>query len=201
MSTVIAHVKSVLDFLKRQPDLDGSHLLKKESAALLKAVEKYLSRAEEIELSLCPDYLEAQALLEGEGKTLATVSFIKAFSRKHCSRSLAPVKADKKARSDLLLLAAADKRLSELKTALDPSKEFRDLMATLLKMGNGAITEQVLAMPAARFRCLVDANGLDAGRTAGGSVSTSKAARQKVVEQILHIKASDRTLSDLVRGR
>lgn len=200
MTRVIEPVKRVMDFLRRQPDLDGSALLKTESAILVKAVDKYLQKAEEIELTLKPEYAETLALIERDGKSLATKDFIRKFSSENCSVTLTTAKTEKKARKELVLLAARDNKLAKLKKALDPSRKFRELMKQLLELTEQEIAARVSALKPAEFRGLVEANGLEASRTRGGTISTSAVSKTRVVKQILHIKRSDQYLSGLGYG-
>lgn len=200
MVKVIDSVARVMGFLKRQPDLDGSALLKNESTALAKALEKYIHKAEEIELTLKPEYAETLALIEADGKSVATKDFIKKFSGENCSVMLSPAKIDKKARKELVLLAARDNKLGKLKKALDPSRKFRELIKELLQLTENEVTARVAALKPAEFKGLVEANGLEASRTGTGTISTSAASKTRVVKQILHIKNSDQYLTGLGYG-
>lgn len=197
MATVSDQIKRVTDFLKRQPNLDGSMLLKKESDALAKAAGKYAEKAENIELSLKPEYAETLALIEGDGKNIATTRFIKEFSATCCSRTLEFEKADKKARKELVDLAARENKLSKLKKALDPERKYREQIKELMKLDETTIASRILAMTAQTFKGLVEAVGLEATRTSSGAISTSKANKNKVLKQILHMKRSDEYLAGL----
>lgn len=200
MTRVIESVDRVRDFLKRQPDLESSTLLKTETADLVKALEKYLQKAEEIESTLKPGYAETLALIEGDGKSIATKEFIRKFSSENCSHTINPAKTDKKVRKELVLLAAKDNKLSKLKKALDPSRKYRELIKDLLHLTEHEITKRVSALKPAEFKGIVEANGLEATRTKTGTISTSAANKAKVVKQILHIKQSDSYLSGLGYG-
>jgi len=200
MTKVTGFVARVMGFLKRQPDLDGSALLRTESAALAKALEKYIHKAEEIELTLKPEYAETLALIEGDGRSLATKDFIKKFSADNCSVLLSPAKTDKKARKELVLLAARENKLGKLKKALDPSRKYRELIKELLQLTEQQIAKRISRLKPAEFKGLVETNGLEASRTGSGAISTSAANKTKVVKQILHIKKSDQYLSGLGYG-
>jgi hypothetical protein len=197
MTRIRESVAQVMEFLKRQPDLDGSTLLKTEAAALEKAMQKYLQKAVEIELTLKPEYAETLALIEGDGKPLATKDFIKKFSSENCSVTLGPAKADKKARKELMLLAAKDNKLAKLKKALDPSRKYRELIKDLLELTEHEIAKRISSLKPAEFKGLVEANGLEVARTKSGTISTSASNKTKAVKQILHIKRSDQYLSGL----
>jgi hypothetical protein len=196
MVKVLAALEQALKFIGRYPNLDGSHLLKKESASLASALEKYNSKAEEIELSFLPDYAETQSLIEGEAKKRVTADFIKKFTKKHCSTQLVFEKADKKARMALLLSASKDNKLHQLRQDLDQNQRYREMFQELGESSEGDIKVKILNMAAKDFTGLVVANGLDAIRTKGGAVSSSKLAREKVLKQILRDKMSD----ELIRG-
>jgi hypothetical protein len=197
MALIAGLVAQAMEFLKRHPELDGALLLSKESAAVAKSLEKYLEQAHAVELTLQPEYAATIALVEGDGKAVATVEFIMKFTAKNCSRALKPHKADKKARKELVMQAAQDDKLIQLRKALDPKRKYRDLMAELIKKSEDSIKSQVFSMTPVSFRGLVEANGLDVPRTASGAISTSKVNRDKVVKQIVHIKQSDRYLAGL----
>jgi hypothetical protein len=196
MVKVLAALERAVKFIGRHPNLDGSHLLKKESASLASALEKYNSKTQEIELSFIPGYAETQSLVEGEAKKRVTVDFIKKFTKKHCSTQLVFDKADKKARTALLVSAAKDNKLHQLQKDLDQNQKYRELFQELGELGEGNIKVKILSMAAKDFTSLVVANGLDAIRTKGGAVSCSKSAREKVLKQILRDKMSD----ELIRG-
>jgi hypothetical protein len=197
MTETHALIKRIADFMERQPNLDSSILLRSEVQALCDAAEAYLTRAEEIELTLMPDYAETAALMEGDGRNIATVDFIRNFSKCHCTKMLNPKRADKKARRSLLLLAAKDGKLKELRTQLDPDKKFRDLLQKLLELDSKAIEKKILGMKPADFRAMVTANGLDAHRTNSGEISCAKASRIKAVLTLRRIQGSCATLASV----
>jgi hypothetical protein len=197
MALVAGLLAQAIEFLKRHPELDGALLLRKESTPLAKSLEKYLRQALDIELTLKPEYAATIVLVEGEGKTVATAEFIKKFTAKNCSRTLKPAKADRKARKELVMQAAQDDKLTQLRKALDPKRKYRDLMAELIRTSEDSIRSQVIAMAPVAFRNLVEANGLAVQRTSAGAVSTAKVNREKVVKQIVHIKQSDHYLAGL----
>jgi hypothetical protein len=197
MDRILEPLERTFAFLKRNPNLDGSTLLKKEAITLVKALNKYNEKAEAVELSLTADYAEAAALLEGDGKSLVTAEFIRQFTSRHCTNTLSFNKANKKERTALLLLAARDKKLTILKKQIDPSKKYREMYQKLLSETEKVIEKQVVAMKAGDFRGIVNAAGLDAPRTRGGAVSTAKAARNKVLQQIIRSKQSDELMDNL----
>jgi hypothetical protein len=154
----------------------------------------------ETELTLKPEYAETLALIEGDGKPLATKDFIKKFSGENCSVTLSPAKVDKKARKELILLAAKENKLAKLKRALDPSRKYRELIKDLLELNDNEIADRISRLRPAEFKGLVEANGLEVARTKSGTISTSAANKTKAVKQILHIKRSDQYLSGLRYG-
>jgi hypothetical protein len=198
MAGVFESLEKACDFLRQHPDLDGSTLLKKETNALVKALGKFNEKAEEVKLSLTADYAEAAALLEGDGKPLATPAFIREFTKKHCTTTLSFSRANKRERTALLLRAARDGKLSILKELIDPSKKFRQMYQALLSKPTADIKREILAMKPAVFRGIVNAAGLSAPRTKAGAVSTAKTARKKVLHQIIRSKQSDKLMDSLV---
>ena len=199
MAKIFEALNTAFDFLFRRPNLDGSTLLKKESETLGKALEKYNGKAGEIELSLMPDFAETAAIVEGDGKSLITADFIKDFTSRNCSSKLVVPKADKKARTALLMLAARENKLGLLKQQLDPIQKYRELFHTLMKQHEAAIKDKIYKMKPADFANLVKAAGLDAIKTSKGTVSTSKASRDKVLKQILRDKQSDELMTGLAQ--
>lgn len=195
MSDMTALLSGALEFTRRQPQLSSSGQLKRESEALFKALEKYCSKADEIEVSLTSGFAETLTLIEGSGKAIATREFIKEFSGSHLSSALSPTKSDKKARRDLVILAAKEGKLKRLRIDLDPAQKFRKMLLDLLKQDDKAITEKVMNMTPNVFRGIVASNGFDATHTATGAISTSQPTRKKVLKQILHMAASERCLS------
>lgn len=191
MTRLLEALSKAADFIERHPNLERSHLLKKESESLDKALEKYNQKSEEIGLSFAPNYAEAAALIEGDAKSRVTTAFIRDFTKKNCSSQLVLEKADKKARTALLMLAARDNKLEQLKTALDQKQKYRQIFQELLEATEREIKTRVMTIPAREFGSLVSAVGLDAPRTKSGSVSASKAAREKVLKQILRDKTSE----------
>ena len=183
-------IKRITEFMERQPNLDSSILLKTEVQALCDAAEAYLVRAEEVELTLMPGYAETAALMEGDGRSIATVDFIRNFSKRYCTKILHPKRADKKARRSLLLLAAKDAKLEELRNQLDPDRKYRELAQRLLELDSKTIEKKILSMKSADFRALVTANGLDAHRTSSGQISCAKASRMKALFTLRRIQGS-----------
>ena len=190
MTEAHALIKRITDFMERQPNLDSSILLRSETQALCDAAKAYLAKAEEIELTLKPGYAETAALMEGDGKSIATVDFIRGFSKRYCSETLDPKRADKSARKALLLLAAEDSKLDELRNKLDPEKKYRELLQKLLESDDKTIKDRILSMKPADFKALVTANGLDAHRTSSGEVSSAKASRMKALLTMRRIQDS-----------
>jgi hypothetical protein len=197
MSKLFEELKAATDFIKRRPKLEGSHLLKKESDSLLKALEKYNAKAGELDLSFTPGYTETAALIEGDAKSRVTVQFIKDFTRSHCSTQLVFEKADKKARTALLTRATRDGKLQKLQQVLDQRQRFRDMYHELLELADTEIKTRLLAMPAKDFCGLVTTIGLDAPRLKNSAVSASKASREKVLKQILRDKTSEELMSGI----
>ncbi len=189
-------LRKATDFIERRPNLEGSHLLKRESESLSKALEKYNRKAEEIDLSLAPYYAETAALIEGDSKNRVTTKFIRDFTKKNCSTPLVFERADKKARLALLILAAREGKLEQLRGALDQKEKYRERYHELLKSTPNEITVELMAMPAGDFSALVNAVGFDAPRTTKGAISTARDARKKVLKQILR----DKTSEDLMIG-
>jgi len=184
-------------FLERNPNLDGSRLLKKEATALVKALNRYNEKTKEVELSLTPDFAETAAILEGDGRRLVTPDFVRDFTGKHCSETLTFSKANKKERTALLLLAAQDGKLRILKKKIDPSRKYREMYQSLLNESETIVEQRILEMKAADFRGIVNSAGLDAPRIKSGAVSTSKASRKKVLKQILRDKTSEELMDGL----
>ena len=114
MDRILEPLERTFAFLKRNPNLDGSTLLKKEAITLVKALNKYNEKAEAVELSLTADYAEAAALLEGDGKSLVTAEFIRQFTSRHCTNTLSFNKANKKERTALLLQTATSMQLVQI---------------------------------------------------------------------------------------
>ena len=197
MKKIRESLQETLEFLNRYPNLDGSTLLKKEADSLWKALQKYNERAEEVGLSLTADFAETSSLLEGDGKNIVTPDFIKTFTRKHCSKILSFDKANKKERSELLLLAAKEKKLPILKKMIDPSKMYREMYQDIIKESTRGIEQKLLSMKPKDFQGLVNAVGLDAPRTKTGGISTSKTVRKNVLKQILRDKESDELMDAL----
>jgi hypothetical protein len=197
MTMLLEALKRAADFVERHPKLERSHDLKKESESLGNALRKYNAKAEEMALSFTPNYAETSALLEGEAKSRVTVEFIKSFTQKNCSSPLVCAKSDKKARTALLILAARDGKLEQLKKALDQNQKYRERFQRLLEAAETEIKTKLIAMPAGDFKGLVTAVGLDALKTQSGAVSTSKASREKALKQILRDKASEELMSGL----
>lgn len=196
MPKIAKEVQAVMEFFERRPSLDGSNLLKKESAALQKALNNLLAKAGEIELSLQPGYAETENLVEGTGKPLCNKDFMREFSHKHLSKNLNPSKADKKARQELLKLAAQDGKLDELRKALDPQKKYRDMLQDLMKRDDAAVKKRVMSMKPVDFRGIVTANGFEAPETKSGAISTAKSARAKVLKQILNLMENSQYLDN-----
>jgi hypothetical protein len=196
MANTMEALRRALDFLDRYPHLEGSNLLKTESERLATALEKYNSKAEGVELSLKPDFSEVAALIEGRAKRLLTASFIKDFAKKYCSTVLTVSRADKRARTDLLMLAAKEQKLQELRDVLDDSRKYRHMLHRLMDEKANEIQAKILNMPAEEFKALVEANGLDVIRTGTGKVSTKADSRKKTLKHILR----DKTADDLMAG-
>jgi hypothetical protein len=199
MIKILDALKKALDFINRHPKLEGSQLLNKESESLASALGKYNSKAEEIELSLAPNYTETAVLIEGEAKSRVSVSFIKEFTKKYCSFQLVFQKADKKARTALLMLAAREDKLKELQRNLDQNQKYREMFHKLIGGKQSDIRAEIMNMPAKDFGGLVTAVALDAPRIKSGAVSSSKTAREKVLKQILRDKMSDELMIGLGR--
>ncbi len=189
-------LSNALAFLDRQPALEGSNLLKKESTSLANALEKYNAKTEEVELSLSPNFTEVAALVEGEAKSRVTTSFIKDFTNRHCSTKLVFQKSGKPARIALLLLAAREGRLDQLRQALDRSEKYREMYHHLMETKEDNIRAKILGMPATDFKGIVTAIGLDAPRIQSG-VSSSATARKQVLKQMLRDKKTDELMNGL----
>ncbi|HTY23014.1 MAG TPA: hypothetical protein VMC85_07780 [Desulfomonilaceae bacterium] len=197
MDTVLEPLNRAFTFLKRYPNLDGSKLLEKEARGLIKALIKYNDKAETVHLSLIPDYAETAGLLEAEGKSLVTPDFVAEFTRKHCSRILSFDRINKKERTTLLLLAAKDGKLKDLKKQLDPTRKYREVFQNLLSEPAEVIRKKVVSMKSGDFQGMVKAVGLDAPRTRAGSISASKGAKENVIKQMLRDKKSDELMERL----
>jgi hypothetical protein len=197
MDKVLEPLEQAAEFLKRHPNLDGSRLLKKEATALVKALDKYNDKAQELELSLTPDYAETAALIASEGKSLVTPDFVREFTRKQCSTILDFNKINKKERDALLLLTAQNGKLQALRKQLDPTKKYRERFQRLLSESDEVIKLTIFAMKARDFQEIVKAAGLDAPRTKSGTVSTGKGAKEIVLKQILREKKSDELMERL----
>jgi len=197
MGKVLEPLERASAFLRRNPNLEDSRLLQKEAAALVKALVNYNEKAGEIELSLTPDYAETASLLDSDGKPLATPDFVRDFTQKHCSVTLSFPKVNKKERTALLLLAARDKKLKILRQQLDPSKKHREMFQRLLGESDQNIRQKILSMKAADFQGLIKAVGLDAPHTQSGAISTSRAAKEGAIKQILGAKRSDELMDSL----
>lgn len=199
MARLTDALKKAEQFLTRHPSLEASTLLKKESATLIAALDKYSSKAEEIELSLTADFVVTADLVHGEAKNRVTKDFIRDFTKSHCSAPLVVVKADKKARTALLVLAAKDNKLPKLQELLDQSQRYREMLHQLLEKRESDIRQTILSMPSQDFGALVRAAGLDAPKTGTGAVSSSRKAREIVLKQVLRDKVSDQLMIRLGR--
>jgi hypothetical protein len=197
MDKILEPLTRASDFLRRYPNLDGSRVLNKEAAALVKALNKYNDKAAELELSLTPYYAETAAILEADGKPLVTPDFIRGFTGKYCSKTLSVSKVNKKEREALLKLAARDGKLQILRTQLDPTRKYREMFQRLLSESEDVIKQKILSMKAADFQGIVKGVGLDAPQTKAGAVSTSKGSKEAVLKQIFHVKRSDELMEDL----
>ncbi|MEW6349912.1 MAG: hypothetical protein AB1646_12670 [Thermodesulfobacteriota bacterium] len=197
MAELIERLQETMSVLSRHPEWERSTLLRAESRQLTAALDTYRAKVEALELSLNPDYIEAEALLEGHARNRVTAAFIKDFTRKHCSDQLVFPRVDKRARDALLIQAARDKKLRVLKDALDPEREYRQMYRDLASRPEKEIQEEVMGMEAGLLKEIVKAGVIESPRTRGGAVSTSLAARKQIVRQIIARKRSDELMAGL----
>lgn len=194
---ILESVGEVTSFIKRRPELQRSKLLEKETRDLEKALAGYLAKAQEIEITLSPEYSEALALMNGDGKSLVTGDFMAKFCAENCGGSWAPTKRGKDGKKEFLLLVAKKNKLGKLKKALDPGKKYRELLAEMLLLTEKEIQQRISTIKADAFRGLVETNGFEAARTGRGAISTARENKTKVATQIIHMKKSDQCLSGL----
>lgn len=198
MNDLLSSVCRVQALLNRQPQLAKSYELRLESIKLLSALDKFLTKALDLELTFSSVYAETASLLEGEAKNIATREFIRAFTRKRCSRTMNPKRVNKKVRKAFLIQVARDHKLHLLRDALQPKKKYIELLQDLLDMPEEAIQRRVLAMKTTDLISLARANGLDILKTRTGRASGSKKSKAFVIKQIIEIKKSDESLDSLV---
>jgi hypothetical protein len=198
MRNLSSSVDEVKAFLERQPNLESSYDLRRESKALINALDRFLAKAAEVEITLSSGYVQTAALMEGEARHLATRDFILSFSQRHCSRPVRAKRSDRKTRKALLIQTAKDGKLDALRKALQPKNEFADLLNDLLELSDEDISNRLFSMKTKDLGSLAKANGLEIMKTKTGRISGAKRSRQAVIRQILEIKRSDESLDSLV---
>ncbi len=201
MNDLLSSVGRVQALLNRRPQLAKSYELRLESIKLLKALDIFLAKALDLELTFSSVYAETASLLEGEAKAIATRDFMRTFSRKHCSKTINPKRVNKKIRKAFLIQVARDNKLHLLRNALQPKKKYIELLQDLLDVPEKAIQRRVLAMKANDIASLAKANGLHTLKTKTGRVSGSKKSKAYIIKQIIEIKRSDESLDSLVDGQ
>jgi hypothetical protein len=198
MRDLSSSVEEVKAFLERQPGLQSSYDLRRESKALMLAIERFLDKAWELELTLSSGYAETAALMEGDCKSLASREFITSFSKNHCTKTLRPKRSDKRTRKALLIQAARDKKLKALRDALQPKKKYLEMFHDLLDLSDLDIEKRILSMKTTEMGAMARANGLEIMKTKTGRISGARRSRDLLIRQILEIKRSDESLDSLV---
>jgi hypothetical protein len=191
MNNLLSELLQAAKFLEEYPNLETSSDLASTVKSLEKSLLAFLAKAENLRLEQLPAYSEVAALLEGEGKGIATSEFMKNFCKTRLKAKFPAEKADKKTRAQFLKIVAKGDELMALKKDLDPYKKGRELFDELRKLDLTAIRQRLSKMDAKDLTMMVQANGLTAPKTGKGSVSKSKKSLDQIVSQIERVKLSE----------
>lgn len=188
MENLVSNLKIAIEFLETYPNLARGSLLKTVVSSLEKSLEKFLIKAEELRLEQMPSYPEVAYLLEGEGKSIASVDFMRKFCLSRLGEKITITKSDKATRKIFLEMVAKAGKLSTLRDDLDPNKVYRNLFDELVKNDLPTIEKKLWDMKPNDLTGIVEANGLKAPKTATGKVSKTKKSIQIILSQIAKIK-------------
>jgi len=155
------------------------------------SLNKFLAQAEDHELQYLPDYSEVAHLLETDGKSLASLEFMRNFIRIKLGQKFVAARADKATRLKFLKCVAKSGKLNDLKKELDPGKRYRDLFAKIVKLDLGILPTKLKELSSQDLTGLDEAIGFKAPRTGSGSVSKSRQSINHIVSQIQQIKLSE----------
>ncbi|MGB6067612.1 MAG: hypothetical protein WBG50_22630 [Desulfomonilaceae bacterium] len=191
MNSLVSELREAAEFLEKYPKLETSSDLAAPLKSLSKTLVTFLGKAETLRLEQLPGYAEVAALLEGDGKAVATPEFMQNFCKAKLKQRFTAAKADKKSRAQFLKIVAKGDRLMAVKKELDPKKRGRDLFDELRRLDLNLVKGRLSAMPAKDLTLLVEANGFAAPKTGTGLVSKKGKSLDQIVSQISQVKLSE----------
>ncbi len=191
MNNLVSELREAADFLEEYPKLETSSDLEAPLKSLTKTLATFLAKAENLRLEQLPGYAEVAALLEGNGKAIATPKFMQDFCKTKAKRNFTVVKADKRTRAEFLKIVAKGDQLMALKKDLDPRKKGRELCDELRKLDLKSIRQRLGSLTAKELTLLVEANGFTAPKTGKGLVSKSQKSLDQIASHIGQVKLSE----------
>ena len=190
MNNLKQNLEEVIQFIEREPKLADGGDLEVLTKRLDNAVNNYLKKSQDIELERRDGYPEAYALLEGEGRIIADISFMNAFAKRNFKEEFKAPNAGATTRKKFLKLAAKYNVLKKLMDELDPNKKFRAEFIEILKLNLDEIESKIRKMTAARRKKLLDKNGIEYAKTQAGNVAMGRKSIDLIISQIKDIKSS-----------